>query len=86
MAASTRPSPKARTRKYGLDVQIRMGGPQVNGLQLLAAGQLDIAMADALQVLSAIEQDVPVVAIAATFQKNPTVSHRASGRQVASRT
>ena len=60
-------------RKYGLDVQIRMGGPQVNGLQLLAAGQIDIAMADALQVLSAIEQDVPVVAFAATFQKNPTV-------------
>ena len=60
-------------KKYGLDVEIRMGGPQVNGLQLLAAGQLDIAMADALQVTSAVEQNVPVVAIAATFQKNPTV-------------
>ena len=60
-------------RKYGLDVDIRMGGPQVNGLQLLAAGRLDVAMADALQVMSAIEQKVPVVAIAATFQKNPTV-------------
>ena len=60
-------------RKYGLDVEIRMGGPQVNGLQLLAAGRLDVAMADALQVLSAVEQKVPVVAIAATFQKNPTV-------------
>jgi len=60
-------------RKYGLDVTIRMGGPQVNGLQVLAAGQLDIAMADALQVMSAVEQNVPVVAIAATFQKNPTV-------------
>jgi NitT/TauT family transport system substrate-binding protein len=60
-------------RKYGLDVTIRMGGPQVNDLQLLAAGQIDIAMADALQVVSAVEQDVPVVAIAATFQKNPTV-------------
>ena len=59
--------------KYGLDVQIRMGGPQVNGLQLLAAGQIDIAMADALQVASAVEQEVPVVAFAATFQKNPTV-------------
>lgn len=59
--------------KYGLDVEIRMGGPQVNGLQLLAAGRLDVAMADALQVLSAVEHDVPVVAIAATFQKNPTV-------------
>jgi NitT/TauT family transport system substrate-binding protein len=60
-------------RKHGLDVTIRMGGPQVNGLQLLAAGQLDIVMADALQVLAAAEQKVPIVAIAATFQKNPTV-------------
>jgi len=60
-------------RKHGLDVQIRMGGPQVNGLQLLAAGQLDVAMADGLQVLSAVEQSVPLTAVAATFQKNPTV-------------
>lgn len=59
-------------RKHGLDVTIRMGGPQVNGLQLLAAGKLDVVMADALQVTSAVEQKVPVVAIAATFQKNPT--------------
>jgi NitT/TauT family transport system substrate-binding protein len=60
-------------KKHGLDVTIRMGGPQVNGLQLLAAGQLDVAMADGLQVLSAVEQDVPLTTIAATFQKNPTV-------------
>jgi len=59
-------------RKHGLDVTIRMGGPQVNGLQLLAAGRLDVVMGDALQVVSAIEQKVPVTAIAATFQKNPT--------------
>jgi NitT/TauT family transport system substrate-binding protein len=30
-------------------------------------------MGDALQVLSAVEQNVPVTAVAATFQKNPTV-------------
>jgi NitT/TauT family transport system substrate-binding protein len=60
-------------RKYGLDVDIRMGGPQVNGLQLLAAGQIDVAMADALQVMSAIEQNVPLIAYAPTFQKYPTV-------------
>jgi NitT/TauT family transport system substrate-binding protein len=59
--------------RHGLDVTIRMGGPQLNGLQLLAAGQLDIVMGDALQVLSAVEQGVPVTAIAATFQRNPTV-------------
>jgi len=59
-------------KKYGLEVTLKTGGPQVNGLQLLAAKQLDIVMADALQVVSAVEQNVPVVAIAATFQKNPT--------------
>ena len=47
--------------KHGLDVTIRMGGPQVNGLQLLAAGQLDVVMGDALQVLSAVEQGVPLL-------------------------
>jgi len=30
-------------------------------------------MGDALQVLSAVEQNIPITAIAATFQKNPTV-------------
>ena len=59
-------------KKLGLDVTLKMGGPQVNGLQLLAAGQLDVVMGDALQVMSAVEQNVPVTAIAATFQKNPT--------------
>ena len=59
-------------KKHGLDVTIRMGGPQVNGLQLLAAGQVDVVMGDALQVASAVEQNVPLTAIAATFQKNPT--------------
>jgi NitT/TauT family transport system substrate-binding protein len=60
-------------KRHGLDVTLKSGGPQVNGLQLLAAGQLDVVMADALQVLSAVEQQVPITAIAATFQKNPTV-------------
>lgn len=60
-------------RKEGLDVTLRMGGPQVNGMQLLAAKQIDIAMGDGLQVLAAVAQGVPVTAFAATFQKNPTV-------------
>jgi len=68
--ATTRRWPKARTRSTASDVTIRMGGPQVNGLQLLAAGQLDVAMADGLQVLSAIEQDVPLTTIAATFRRS----------------
>jgi NitT/TauT family transport system substrate-binding protein len=60
-------------REHGLDVTIRMGGPQVNPLQLLVAGQLDVAMGDDLQTLGALEQGLPITTIAATFQKNPTV-------------
>src|SRR5271156_60169 len=32
-------------KRYGLDVNLRQGGPQVNQNQLLAAGQLDFNMA-----------------------------------------
>ena len=60
-------------QRHGLDVTIRMGGPQVNPLQLLVANQLDVAMGDDLQTLSALEQGLPITTIGATFQKNPTV-------------
>ena len=29
-------------KKHGLDVTVKMGGPQVNGLQLLVANQIDL--------------------------------------------
>ena len=58
-------------RKHGLDVQIRMGGPQVNGLQLLLAGQFDLFMGYDLQTIQVLEQGLPVVTVAATFQKDP---------------
>src|SRR5579864_2724657 len=38
-------------RKEGLDVEVTMGGPQINGLQLLLAGRLDMFMGYDLQVL-----------------------------------
>jgi NitT/TauT family transport system substrate-binding protein len=66
-------------RKQGLDVQIRMGGPQVNGLQLLIAGQMDVFMGYDLQTLAALEQGLPVVTLAATFQKDPAVIIAHSG-------
>ncbi|MSQ70826.1 MAG: ABC transporter substrate-binding protein [Betaproteobacteria bacterium] len=60
-------------RKHGLDVQIRMGGPQVNGMQLLLAKQMDLFMGYDMQTLKAVEQDLPVVTVAAAFQKDPAV-------------
>lgn len=58
-------------RKHGLDVEIRMGGPQVNGLQILVARQADLFMGYDIQTVQAVTQGLPVVTVAATFQKDP---------------
>jgi NitT/TauT family transport system substrate-binding protein len=61
-------------RRNGLDVQIRMGGPQVNILQLMAGGQADCIMgSNDLQAVLARQNGVPVVTVAALFQKDPEV-------------
>ena len=58
-------------KKYKLDVTIKMGGPSVNGIQLLAGGAIDLWMGYDFQTLKALEQGVPVVTIAGFFQKDP---------------
>ncbi len=58
-------------RRNGLDVEVRMGGPQVNVMQLLLAGRADVVMGYDLQTIKAVEQGLPVVTIGATFQKDP---------------
>jgi NitT/TauT family transport system substrate-binding protein len=61
-------------RKYGLDVTIVPGGPQINNRVLLAVGKLDFFMsANTLQSFDAVEQKVPTIAVAAMFQKDPQV-------------
>jgi len=54
--------------KAGLDVTLKMGGPQVNGMQLLLAGETDVMMGYDLQVLKSLEQGLPVITIATSFQ------------------
>ena len=61
-------------KKYGLDVTIRMGGPQVNIYQIMAAGQADCVMGSSdLQVMQMREGGLPVAMVAALFQKDPQV-------------
>jgi len=61
-------------RRYGLDVTIVPGGPQVNNRILLAVGKLDFFMsANTLQSFDAVEQNIPTLAVAAMFQKDPQV-------------
>jgi len=61
-------------KKYGLDVTIVPGGPNVNNRILLPVGKLDFFMsANSLQTFDAVEHNVPTVAVAASFQKDPQV-------------
>lgn len=61
-------------RRHGLDVTLRMGGPQVNNPQLLAAGQVDFNVgASSFAALNYVKAGVPVVTVAAIFQKDPQV-------------
>ncbi|AJE47764.1 ABC transporter substrate-binding protein [Celeribacter indicus] len=58
----------------GLDVTIVPGGPQVNNRALMLAGRIDYHMGgDLLQAFNAAKEGIPVVAVAATFQKHPQV-------------
>jgi len=61
-------------RRYGLDVTIVPGGPNVNNRLLLPVGKLDFFMsANTLQSFDAVEQNIPTLAVAAMFQKEPQV-------------
>ncbi len=60
--------------KYGIAVTLRQGGPQVNQAQLLAAGRLDFNIAsNSFIPLNYEKQHIPMVAVAAMFQKDPAV-------------
>jgi NitT/TauT family transport system substrate-binding protein len=58
-------------KKARLDVTIKMGGPQVNGMQLLVGGQADFILGYDFQVLSSVEAGIPVTTVAAPFQFDP---------------
>lgn len=58
----------------GLDVTIAQGGPQVNNRALLLAGKIEFHMGgNLLEAFSAVEQEIPVKVVAASFQKEPQV-------------
>ncbi len=59
-------------KKYGLDVTIQQGGPQVNNRPLLPAGRIDFLMTgNLLHSFDNVKNKVPTVVVAAMFQKDP---------------
>jgi NitT/TauT family transport system substrate-binding protein len=68
--------------KHGIKVSLRQGGPQVNHAQLLAAGRLDVDEApNSFIALNFVQEKIPMVAVAALFQKDPSVliAHKGVG-------
>ncbi len=74
MAASSRRSRTAPTRITASTSPSCRAGPNVNNRILLISGKLDFFMsANTLQSFDAVANNVPVVAVAAIFQKDPQV-------------
>jgi NitT/TauT family transport system substrate-binding protein len=58
--------------KYGLTVEIRPGGPQVNNRPLLPAGKIDFLMTgNLLHSFDNVKNGIPVITVASLFQKDP---------------
>lgn len=60
-------------KDHGLEVTIRMGGPQVNGTQLLMGGAIDFFMGYGSEAIRAIEEGIPKITVASMFQKDPQI-------------
>jgi NitT/TauT family transport system substrate-binding protein len=59
-------------KKFGLDVDIQQGGPQVNNRPLLAVGKIDFLMTgNLLLTFDNVKNGVPTTVVAAIFQKDP---------------
>ncbi|AOF91632.1 ABC transporter substrate-binding protein [Sinorhizobium sp. RAC02] len=59
--------------RYGLDVEIVQGGPGTHNRALLLAGKLDFYLGTQQEQLVGIEQGIPLVDVAAFYQKNAQV-------------
>ena len=68
-------------RKYGIDCDLRMGGPQISNSQLMMGGRVDMIMSAGLEALNYVKEDLPFLCVAAIFQKDPQVliAHAGSG-------
>ena len=68
-------------RKYGIDADIRMGGPQQDPNTLLLGGRVDAIMSNSFVGLSYVAENLPFVVVAAMMQKDPQVliSHPGMG-------
>ena len=68
-------------KKYGIDADIRKGGPQQNPSQLLLGGRVDMIMSNSFEGINYAKEDLPFLVIASIFQKDPQVIISHPGRR-----
>jgi NitT/TauT family transport system substrate-binding protein len=66
--------------KYGLDVTIVQGGPQVAGRAQLVSGQIQFYMSGVTSAINAVKEGIPTITLAAIFQKDPQILLSHPGR------
>ncbi len=68
-------------RRYGIDCELRMGGPQQSPGQLLLAGRVDMIMSGGFSALNYVREGLPFLCIAAIMQKDPQIlmTHEGNG-------
>ena len=69
-------------KKYGLDVTLIQGGPQVNNRPLLPAGRIDFLMTgNLLHSFDNVKNGVPTIVVVSMFQKDPQalIAHPGQG-------
>lgn len=59
--------------KHNLEVDIRSGGPQIDGAALLVAGRIDFLLASSMAGLYYVQEKLPFMVTAAIFQKDPQI-------------
>ena len=57
--------------KAGLDVQIDPAGPNISSIQSVVSGNDEFGIAGADQIISAIDNGVPIVAVAVIYRETP---------------
>ena len=68
-------------KKHGLDVEIMMGGPQMNNRPMLIAGKLDFLMTGNLLLsFDNVRNGIPTMVVGAFFQKDPQAMISHSGQ------
>ncbi|MCR0981231.1 ABC transporter substrate-binding protein [Roseomonas populi] len=68
-------------RKYGIECDLRQGGPQQNPAQMLVGGRADMIMSNPFQALNYARDGMPFLCIGAVFQKDPVIlmTHEEAG-------